>query len=304
MAWYNAPWAYMKAMSPIGIATGYTGRAISNITNRGKQMAQQGGSFGDVAKYAFKPQTAYAAESMGNWPQYTGQTAGVKTTTSTGTPTDTGGGGGYNTGGGSSTAPFEQVYRGKLYTNADEYKAAVQADALEEYNRQKGAIDRMYDEGLLSFEDRMTQLSKARDTASQNVQGFFGAIAPGVESSQETNFTNDVMAQYGQGADRLGREKESFSANVLDQIAALQNAYESQQDELGQGLLDYTKNVKPINLPSEEEQMKSFGRFDYTNKVYGGAQKKTPAVKSGKPFQFTTPIGTFLYSDGQVTQVA
>jgi len=217
-------------------------------------------------------------------------------------------GGGYGSNyssGGSSIAPFRQVYKGKIYTSADEFQDAVRTDSLEEYNRQKAILDRSYNEGLISYDDRMTQLGKARDSAMSNVQGFFGAIAPGVESSQETNFTNDVMAQYGQGSETMGRQKENWQADMLDDIARLRNEYESQNDQLSQGLLDYTKNTAPLNLPSEQQILSDFGKYNYTNQLYGNATRKTPAVKStAKPFRFTTPIGTFLYQDGQAVRVA
>jgi hypothetical protein len=221
-----------------------------------------------------------------------GDVAGTSTTT------DDGGGGG-----GTAPPPFEAYLRGVKYTDPDAYYAAVQQYSLEEFNRQKAQLDRMYDAGLISYEQRQKALDDTRTSTMENISGYYSGISPEAYQSNQGARQQKAEEAYTQSTENLGREKRDWSADVMDNIAQLQSAYQNQADALANQLLDYTNNISPFPTQNPVDVMASFGSQDLTKGMYPQLSKKTKKKTTAKATTTPAPgkaaLSAYLYPQTQ-----
>ena len=208
-------------------------------------------------------------------------------------------GGGYGGGGTAGSAEpakpaFETYYNGVLYTNPESYKNAVSADLLKNYNTQKTILDRQYDSGLITYEQRQKSLDKARTTAMEQIQGYFTAVSPEAYQSAQKGMQQEAQETYQQNTTNLSREKQGWVASVLENIEGLKSDYQNKLDQLSNQLLDfaanpnalgtYTSNITAPSAQTPQSVLGQFNKYNLTQQLYGNA---LPAIKK---FPISTPI--------------
>ena len=224
------------------------------------------------------------------------------------TSSDTGGGGGGD--GGTPTPAFEAYYNGQLYTDPEAYQNAVRADLVTNFNNQKAQLDRAYDSGLISFDQKQEQLGKLRTKSMSDIAGFFSAASPEAYQSTQGGLQDEAQQTYETNTTDLSRQKQGFVADTLGNIQSLQQDYQSKADMLAGQLTEYMKTnpellasyTNKIGAPTSETPqnvLDQFGKFNLTQQLYGN---QVPAIKKfpvSTPTKKTnvSPLAAALYPD-------
>jgi hypothetical protein len=114
-------------------------------------------------------------------------------------------------GGGTTFQPI--VYKGVTYTDESSYIAAVNKNIADTYESNLQIIERNYQNGLLSIDDRDAAIKLNREslrtsyqTDMQNVSGYFNRISPEAIQSGQAKLQDQSTAQYNAGNSALGSE--------------------------------------------------------------------------------------------------
>jgi len=174
----------------------------------------------------------------------------------------------YNTppaGGGVTSEPttpptFERYYNGQLYTDIDSYNAAVDASILDAYNKSVTQINKMYDAGLISLDEReksinrtKENLGKQRTSALESQQGYFNNISPDAYQSQQAKYKGKVEDSYNQAMGDIG---DSFGGRSYKDLSQEELAgYNNRLTETGRLARDYInfQDQKAQNLDSANQ---------------------------------------------------
>lgn len=111
-------------------------------------------------------------------------------------------------------------YKGVIYYDEPSYISAVNKNIADTYESNLATIQRNYQNGLMSVDDRDAAIKHNRETLRssyqtdlQNVSGYFNRISPDAIQSQQSNLEAKSTNQYNQGNAQLGQE---FDQSLYD----------------------------------------------------------------------------------------
>lgn len=233
------------------------GRAIDNAGTRVNNVAQMGGSGLEQLSAIFAPNRTATGNQLYN---VNPMVAGTQTTQAApGSPTGTiqdsftgapkeGDSGG-----------FEPImFQGQLYTDPNAYYAAREAAIESEYQRQltegqgryataNTGLDRQLEDLLYGFTNNLQTLLSGQDKALQSQQGYFSAISPDAEQSQQQVYAQQTRDETARGQSDLERQKSRGETQISEARTANQAGQESFINDLGirrQELLDEVGNIR------------------------------------------------------------
>jgi hypothetical protein len=229
---------------------------------------------------------------------------------------------------------FSQYFGGSLYTDAAQYTNAVNSAAQTEYEKAVASLNKQYQSGLITYDERnaaleqnrqniRTQaqtllrdyeqntkaLSDQRTGALQQQAGFFSAVAPDWTQSEEKVLQDKTNEQYNLGQSNLDYTKGINDQAIAQGLAGVDTAQAQLGRERGTYTDTYNENLSSLEQQRQEQIDNTLNNYlgaladnAYTNnlaKVSGTQAAITPETSQYNILPYLQAIAKYLPQSGK-----
>ena len=128
------------------------------------------------------------------------------------------------------TTPPQMVYNGQIYGNISDYTAAVNADLAKKYNDATKIVEKNFQNGIISLDERNDQIEQTRKNLAEqystnlgNVQGTFSKLSPEALQSAQSDYENRITSKYNEAKGQLGELPQNYRTMSEEQLASYSN---------------------------------------------------------------------------------
>jgi hypothetical protein len=235
---------------------------------------------------------------------------------------------------GTGNTSFSQYFGGSLYTDAAQYTNAVNSAAQTEYEKAVASLNKQYQSGLITYDERnaaleqnrqniRTQaqtllrdyeqntkaLSDQRTGALQQQAGFFSAVAPDWTQSEEKVLQDKTNEQYNLGQSNLDYTKGINDQAIAQGLAGVDTAQAQLGRERGTYTDTYNENLSSLDQQRQEQIDNTLNNYlgaladnAYTNnltKVSGTQAAITPETSQYNILPYLQAIAKYLPQSGK-----
>lgn len=129
-------------------------------------------------------------------------------------------------------APIQ--YNGRVYNDPTSYANAVITEAKSTHDKNVSSINKAYENGLITFDQRQKLVDQNRTSLGDQLQGtltsqrgYFNSIAPNATQSGEKVLADQAQGQYQQGLgsldtqqQQIGTDRAAFDTNYQNSLGA------------------------------------------------------------------------------------
>lgn len=212
-----------------------------------------------------------------------------------------------------SFAPIQ--YNGQVYNDPTSYANAVITDAKSTHDKNVSTINKAYENGLISFDQRQKLVEQNRTSLGDQLKGtlnsqrgYFNSISPNATQSGEKVLADQAQGEYAQGLgtldtqqQQIGTDKSAYDQSYQNSLSAEDQNLLRTQDQAAnsitgaqsaaQGILDTGTN----NAIAYQNQVKQI-QAQNANGAASAAASRAPQVTQYDPVQLGQSIASYAQS--------